>query len=100
MKDIEQQKPAPLPTEWKKSGFQFRIIRREGDTVIVEKWRPETPSIVSYEVAKIRIQEEHTWPNGITTPRRECYPSSEHWGIYGFTCTTREQAQRRFNALT
>ena len=100
MIDIEPAKPVPLATEWKKSGFQFRVIRREGDVVIVEKWRPETPSMVSYEVAKIRIQEEHTWPTGQTTPRGERYPSSEEWGKYGFTCLTREHAQRRFNSMT
>lgn len=100
MIDIEPAKPTPLATEWKKSGFQFRVIRREGDVVIAEKWRPETPAMVSYEVAKIRIQDEHTWPTGKTTPRRECYPSSEHWGIYGFTCLTREHAQKRFNSMT
>ena len=38
---------------------------------------------VRYEVVLIRIQKEHTWPTGVTTPEKEAYPGSTTWGRFG-----------------
>jgi hypothetical protein len=48
---------------------------------------------VRYEVVLIRVQKEHTWPTGVTTPEKEAYPGSTSWGRFGHTCFTLPEAQ-------
>jgi hypothetical protein len=48
---------------------------------------------VRYEVVLIRVQKEHTWPTGVTTPEKEAYPGSTAWGRFGQTCYTLPEAQ-------
>ena len=52
-----------------------------------------------YEVVRIRIQREHTWPNGTTTPEKEAYPGSNSWGTLGWTFIERPLAEDKLRAL-
>jgi hypothetical protein len=46
-----------------------------------------------YEVVKIRIEAEHTWPNGSVSPEREAYPGANSWGTLAWTCFTFPETQ-------
>jgi len=48
---------------------------------------------VRFEVIRIRVAPEHTWPSGLTTPEREAYPGASVWGRLGFTCFALEEAR-------
>ncbi len=54
---------------------------------------------VRYEVIKIRIQPEHTWPTGVTTPEKEAYPGSGSWGREGWTFFALAPAQQKMGEL-
>jgi hypothetical protein len=75
--------PLPLPLTFTEKGFAYQQIERQGDVAIYSQTHPG--GAVRYEVIRIRIQREHTWPNGTTTPEKEAYPGSTSWGRYAFT---------------
>jgi hypothetical protein len=83
----------PLPTRFRRDGFDYRQVAREGDVAIYEqRWTGcEKPS-VCYEVIRIRRHEGFQIDGRIIEPA-ETYPRSEDWGVYGFT-HRRELVQR------
>ena len=54
-----------------------------------------------YEVVRLKIELDKTFPNGHFTPEHEAYPSSEEWGENAFTYRPDqlEAAQNRFEQL-
>lgn len=84
--------PVPLPTEHEDSRFRYAQVERTGDIAIFTQTH-KASGRVRYEVVVIRIQKEHTWPNGTTTPEKEAYPGSTSWGRLGQTCFTLSEAQ-------
>ena len=96
--DDNQTKPVPIPNEWTREGWQYRVIKRQGLAVIAEKARQGSDRI-SYEVALLRIEKPVEFPPGVFRPLRESYPTSNDWGSRGWTCMTREQAERRFLSI-
>jgi hypothetical protein len=86
-----------LPLTFTERGFAYQQIERQGDVAIYSQ--TNHAGIVRYEVVRIRIQREHTWPNGVTTPEKEAYPASTAWGRYGFTCMGLPEAEALFRAL-
>jgi len=98
----EEIEPAALkthPKEWDKHGFHYRTVRREGMAVIVEVTRPPASTTACWEVAILRFNPAGE-RFGKHFPDSESYPTAEEWGTRGFTCTTREAADRRFASLT
>lgn len=88
----------PLKTELKSGGFLFRQIERNGDVAIFEQTKE--PGIRAFEVVRIRTAPPHPKdPRLDGADRVESYPSSEHWGRYGWTYTTEEDARKKFAAL-
>jgi hypothetical protein len=83
----------PIDTAFDEGRFRYTQLERRGDIAIYEQQHKENPKIVRYEVIRIRIAPEHTWPNGNTTPEREAYPGASAWGRLGFTCFTVEEAR-------
>ena len=83
----------PIDTAFEEGRFRYTQIQREGDIAIYEQQHKENPKVIRYEVIRIRIAPEHTWPNGNTTPEREAYPGASVWGRLGFTCFTVEEAR-------
>ena len=69
--------PAPLPTQFKKEGFQFSQINRSPTSAIYLKSKD---SHSHYEVLLIQTLPPKTWPDGSTSPLREAFPPSEAWG--------------------
>ena len=88
----------PLPKRFTQSGFHFHVLKRKGPWVMLEKTRCHATDCakVHFEVVKIQHFKERTFPNGITVPAHEILPSSEQWGIYGWTPIDRERAEELF----
>ena len=88
----------PLATRFRKEGWDFVQIVREGDRAIFRKTKSGF-AFETFEVVLIRKDPEHRWPNGIVTPEHERMPGDRQWGLYGFSCQTRERAWEKFREL-
>lgn len=86
-----------LPVSFRDRGFLYEQLERQGDVALYSQ--TNHTSIVRYEVVRIRIQREHTWPNGTTTPEKEAYPGSNSWGTLGWTFIERPLAEAKLRAL-
>ena len=83
----------PIDTAFEEGRFRYTQIERQGDVAIYEQRHKENAEVRRFEVIRIRVQPEHTWPSGQTTPEREAYAGSSSWGRLGFTCFTVEEAR-------
>lgn len=85
-----------LETEFKKDGFNYRQIWREGLFAIFEQTKNE----VRYAYEAIRIQERPAGEiMGNWVEERESMPPSASWGVWGFTCKTLESAHKRIKEM-
>jgi hypothetical protein len=82
----------PLPKEFRRDGFIYRQIARDGDAAIYEQRETgcAEPSIC-YEVIRIRRRDGFQIDGRFVEPA-EVYPNSEAWGVDGFTVTDKEAA--------
>jgi len=87
----------PIPTVFNKKGFTYTLLKREGNRAIYQQTRNGT-SINNYEVVKIGKHNGYTM-GGVYIEPSETYPGSSLWGITGWTCTSIDDAQKRFNTL-
>lgn len=85
-------------TQFQRNGFDFQQLERRGDVAIF--LQSKGGRSVAFEVVRIRVAPPHRFQDGRELPEREVYPSSEHWGLYGFTCETLERAKALMHALT
>ena len=82
----------PLPTRFRRDGFEYRQIAREGDAAIYEQtWSGCGEPSVCYEVIRIRRRDGFQI-NGRLVEPAEVYPSSGAWGVDGFTFTDKDAA--------
>jgi hypothetical protein len=90
----------PLPTRFRRNGFEYRQIAREGHAAIYEQtWNgSENPSI-AYEVIRIRRREGFQIDGRFVEPA-EVYPNSEAWGVDGFTFTDRNKAWHKISKMS
>jgi hypothetical protein len=86
----------PLPKEFRRNGFDYQQIAREGNAAICEqRWTGcQNPSI-AYEVIRIRRREGFQIDGRFVEPA-EVYPPSGLWGVDGFTFTDRDKASAKF----
>ena len=77
----------PQAQTFQQGRFHYTQVRREGAWAIFMQVHQPTGR-TRWEVVRIRAMDDHTWPNGTTTPAHECYPASGAWGTDGFTCFT------------
>src|SRR5437016_14641781 len=81
-----------LPTRFRRDGFNYRQIAREGDAAIYEQSWSNCPNpSVCYEVIRIRRRDGFQIDGRFVEPA-EAYPSSGAWGVDGFTLTDRDAA--------
>ena len=80
-------------------GFGYRQIAREGNWAIYEQRWPGSENLC-YEIIRIRREEATTFPSGRSYPAREVYPSSEAWGVDGFTVNDRNKAWDKFSEIS
>jgi hypothetical protein len=90
----------PLPTEFRRDGFEYRLIAREGDAAIYEqRWTDCAEPSPAYEVIHIRRREGFQIGTRFVEPA-EVYPASEAWGVDGFTFTNRNKAWAKFSEIS
>jgi len=82
----------PLPTQFRRDGFDCQQIAREGDAVIYEqRWVGCSNASLCYEVIRIRRREGFQIDGRFVEPA-EVYPNSDAWGVDGFTLTDKYAA--------
>jgi hypothetical protein len=86
-----------LMPEFHKAGFDFKLLLRDGDIALLRKTKPGF-SFESYEVAIIQRHNGYEIA-GVKIEPGENMPSSEQWGVKGWTCRTYDDACTKFNAL-
>jgi hypothetical protein len=86
-----------LPTEFKKKGFNYKQVKREGNRAIYLQTRVGT-TLNNYEVIRIGKHNGYTM-GGSFIEAAETYPGSSLWGIMGWTCTSIEDANTRYDKL-
>jgi len=94
-----------LDTEFEKSGFRFRQLRREGFTAIYHKAGLKGPKHpvsfdAGFEVVVISENPRYTLNNGLNwIEAAEGYPSPEMWGSRGWTFTNLLAAENKYESL-
>jgi len=86
-----------IPTEFKKKGFVYQQVKREGNKAIFLQTRPGT-HLNNYEVVKLGRHNGYTMGGAYIEPS-ETYPGSSLWGICGWTCQSLEAAEQRYQTL-
>lgn len=82
----------PLLIRFRRNGFNYRQIAREGDAAIYDqRWSGCPNPSVSYEIIRIRRREGFQI-NGRLVGPAEVYPTSEAWGVNGFTLINKDAA--------
>ena len=82
----------PLPTQFRRDGFNYQQIAREGDAAIYEQtWIGCCNPSIAYEVVRIRRREGFKIGGRCVEPA-EVYPNSDAWGVDGFTLTNKDAA--------
>ena len=90
--DSKKSRYKSLPKEFRRDGFTFRQIARQGNAAIYEQgWTGCAEPSVCYEVIRIRRREGFQIGDKLIQPY-EIYPNSEAWGVDGFTLTDRDAA--------
>ena len=84
--------------EFESAGFKYKQIHREGIYAIYERCYSNNVNNKHYEVIK---RQSH---NGIEIagnkiPPSEFYPSSNSWGVNGFTCLNKADAYKRIDKI-
>jgi len=81
----------PLPKEFRRGGFDYRQIYREGDFAIYQQtWKGNEHS-AAFEVIRIRRRDGFQVGGKFVEPA-EVYPNSEAWGVDGSTVTDKDAA--------
>jgi len=89
----------PLQKEFRRDGFTYRQIAREGHGAIYEQtWGDCSDPSVCYEVVRIRCHEGFQI-NGRFVQPAEIYPKAEAWGVDGFTLTDKDTAFAKLREL-
>jgi hypothetical protein len=89
-----------LPTRFRRDGFEYRQIAREGNAAIYEQtWSGSAEPSACYEVIRIRRREGFQI-NGRLIEPAGISPSSGAWGVDGFTLTDRAAAFAKLGEVT
>jgi hypothetical protein len=86
-----------IPTQFKKKGFNYTQLKREGARAIFEQTQ-EGSAVHNYEVVKIGRHNGYLM-GGVMIEPAETYPGSSLWGITAWTCNSLEAAMQRYDAL-
>jgi hypothetical protein len=89
----------PLPTRFRRDGFEYRQIAREGEAAIYEQtWSGCAEPSVCYEVIRIRRRDGFQIGGRFVEPA-EIYPKADAWGVDGFTLTDKDAAFAKLREL-
>lgn len=87
----------PVKTQFRQDQFDYRQIHRQGDVAIYEQTKAGT-GILAFEVIKIRVFKASPYTSPEFT-HYEAYPSSEQWGVSGWTAKTKIEAYEKAREL-
>lgn len=79
------------PVFWK-WGFDYRLIRRQGNVVLYEQ-KSKYGNIISYEVMRVQTVKS---PTEFHQVGDEYLPGTNSWGTLGWTLGTLKDAEKRF----
>lgn len=85
----------PLKTKFNMKGFNFCLVKREGDKAIYKKFRTENSP--SFEVIKIGKHNGYSLGGAFIEPS-ETYPGDSLWGTKGFTFSSLDKAEQFFTS--
>lgn len=90
----------PLEKDFTKKGIRYVLVKREGMFAIYETFLVKTGSSLGYEVICIYTHDGYTIMDNHMEPA-EMYPSSNKWGIDGWTYLKQEynRAEQKFLSL-
>ena len=89
----------PLPTRFRRDGFDYLQIAREGNAAIYEQtWNGCSNPSICYELIRIRRREGFHISSRFVEPA-EVYPNSESSGMDGFTFTDKGAAFTKLHQL-
>jgi hypothetical protein len=89
----------PLAKEFRRDGFTYRQIAREGNAAIYEqRWTGCANPSVCYETVRVKRREGFQIGGRFIEPA-EVYPNSEAWGVDGFTFTDKDAAFAKLREL-
>ena len=97
MMNIETTEYKTIPTSFKKKGFTYNQLKREGKRAIFQQTR-EGSSLNNYEVVKIGRHNGYLM-GGVMIAPAETYPGSSLWGITAWTCCSIDEALKRYETL-
>lgn len=83
----------PLPTTFRKSGWDYKVISRDGDIAVLEQSKPGNDTKFFETVHVLRHNGYEIAGNKVAPA--EHLPSSEQWGTLGFTYRDKESAFRK-----
>ena len=86
-----------IPTQFKKKGFVYTQLKREGKRAIFQQTRAGS-AVNNYEVVKIGRHNGYVM-GGMNIEPAETYPGSSLWGITAWTCSSIDAAMTRYEAL-
>ena len=78
--------------------FSHKQIHREGDFAIYERFNEARPENKHYEAIKIQSHNGYSI-GGQMYPPSEFYPSSNAWGVDGYSCLTKEAAYKKLDKM-
>jgi hypothetical protein len=90
----------PLPKEFRRDGFNYRQIAREGDGVVyAQSWNRCCDPAVCFEVIRVRRRDGFQIGGRFVAPA-EVYPRREQWGELGWTFCNKEAAFAKLREIT
>jgi hypothetical protein len=87
----------PIPAQFHKKGFVYTQLKREGNRAIFQQTR-QGSTINNYEVVKIGRHNGYIM-GGQSIEPAETYPGSSLWGIAAWTCTSIDEALKRYENM-
>jgi len=86
-----------LPKNFTEKKFEFKEVFEDGDWKIFER-KGEDDSVPHFELVKLYKSEEYQIAGNVI-PKKWNYPSSESWGVSGFTLLTKDRAFAKLEEL-
>jgi hypothetical protein len=92
----------PLPTTWRKDGYDFTLLDRSDELVLLQKTKPDHINKEHYEVVRVFKQTPtpgQRWPGGALVVAKETLAGTDKWGTYGWSFCALAQAKECFMEL-
>lgn len=91
-----------LPKSFLDKQWSYQLLQREGNVCLYKKWKmgdykdtADKQIAVNYEIFIIQEYPEREF-NDVKTPAKEAIPTSELWGVQGWTESELDKAKERY----